>query len=88
MFYQLKDLVPGDLVTVDRADNTSSVFKVVDNVTYSRANFPDDVVYRVTGKPSLHLVTCDGFDPAVGHYGGNLVVFADFVSSEPPGGTG
>lgn len=88
VFYRLKDLVPGDLVTVDRADNTSSVFKVVDRVTYTRANFPDDVVYRVTGKPSLHLVTCDGFDPAIGHYGANLVVFAELVSSGPTGGTG
>ncbi len=88
VFYKLKDLVPGDLVTVDRADNTSSVFKVVDKVTYTRANFPDDVVYRVTGKPSLHLVTCDGFDPAIGHYGANLVVFAELVSSGPTGGKG
>jgi len=88
VFYRLKDLVPGDLVTVDRADNTSSVFKVVDKVTYTRANFPDDVVYRVTGKPSLHLVTCDGFDPAIGHYGANLVVFAELVSSGPTGGKG
>lgn len=87
MFYELRDLVPGDLVTVDRAD-TSSVFKVVDKVTYTRANVPDDLVHRVTRKPSLHLVTCDGFDPAVGHHGDNLVVFADLVSSGPTGGQG
>ncbi len=80
---QAQGPVPGDLVTVDRADNTSSVFKVVDKVTYSRANFPDDMVYRVAGKPSPHLVTCDGFDPAVGHNGGNLVDFADLISSGP-----
>jgi hypothetical protein len=88
VFYRLKDMVPGDLVTVDRADSTSSVFKVVDKVTYTRANFPDDIVYRVTGKPSLHLVTCDGFDPSIGHYGANLVVFAELVSSGPTGGKG
>ncbi len=88
VFYRLRDLVPGDLVTVDRADNTSSVFKVVDKVTYARASFPDDIVYRVTGKPSLHLVTCDGFDPSIGHYGANLVVFAELVSSGPTGGKG
>ena len=88
VFFRLKDLVPGDLVTVDRADNTSAVFKVVDKVTYARANFPDDVVYRVTGKSSLHLVTCDGFDPSIGHYGANLVVFAELVSSGPSGGKG
>ncbi len=57
MFDKLRDLVPGDLGTVDRADNTSSVFKVVDKVTYSRANFPDDIVYR--GHPEAQ--------PAPGH---------------------
>jgi len=51
VFYKLRDLVPGDLVTVDRADNTSSVFTVVDKVTDTRATFPDDLAYRVTGSP-------------------------------------
>ena len=83
VFARLKDLVPGDLVTVDRADQTSAVFQVVGKASYPRDAFPDDVVYRVSGKPSLHLVTCDAFDAAVGHNTANLVVFADLVSSGP-----
>ncbi len=88
VFFRLKEMVVGDLVTVDRADHTSVVFKVVSKATYTRSDFPDDVVYRVSGKPSLHLVTCDAFDPSIGHYSANLVVFADLVSSGPTGATG
>jgi len=83
VFARLKDMVPGDLVTVDRADQTSAVFQVVGKASYPRDAFPDDVVYRVSGKPSLHLVTCDRFDASVGHNTANLVVFADLVSSGP-----
>lgn len=88
VFFRLREMVVGDLVTVDRADHTSVVFKVVSKATYTRSDFPDDVVYRVTGKPSLHLVTCDAFDAAIGHYSANLVVFADLVSSGRTGATG
>lgn len=83
IFYRLKDMVTGDLVTVDRADHTSVVFKVVGKASYPRSNFPDDVVYRVRGKPSLHLLTCDALDAATGHHTANLVVFADLVSTGP-----
>lgn len=84
VFYRLKDLRTGDHVTVDRADKTSAVFEVVGKASYPRSDFPDDVVYRTTGKPSIHLVTCDGtFDTAIGHHEDNLVVFADLVSTGP-----
>ncbi len=88
VFFRLKEMVVGDLVTVDRADHTSVIFKVVSKATYPRSDFPDDVVYRVSGKPSLHLLTCDAYDPSIGHYSANLVVFADLVSSGPTGATG
>ncbi len=83
VFYRLKDLIPGDRVTIDRADHTTAVFRVVGKASYPRANFPDDVVYRVSGKPSIHLVTCDALDYATGHHTANLVVFADLVSTGP-----
>jgi len=41
------------------------------------------VVYRVSGKSSIHLVTCDALDYATGHHTANLVVFADLVSTGP-----
>lgn len=82
VFWHLADLRAGDRITVDRADHTSAVFQVVGKASYPRSSFPDEVVYRVSGKPSLHLVTCDGsFDPAIGHHEDNLIVFADLVST-------
>ncbi len=88
VFWTLQDLRVGDQITVDRADHTSAVFQVVGKASYPRSSFPDDVVYRTSGKPSIHLVTCDGvFDTAIGHHDNNLVVFADLVSSTPKPGT-
>lgn len=84
IFARLKELSPGDQVMVDRADKTTAVFQVVDKRSYSRSTFPDEVVYRTTGKSSLHLVTCDGtFNASLGQYPDNLVVFADLVSTGP-----
>jgi len=84
IFARLKDLSTGDQVMVDRADKTTALFQVVDKRSYSRSTFPDEVVYRTTGKSSLHLVTCDGtFNASLGQYPDNLVVFADLVSTGP-----
>jgi hypothetical protein len=84
VFFDLKKLRRGDLVTVDRRDRTSAVFKVVGRASYPRRAFPDEVVYRTAGKSSIHLVTCDGaFDRAIGHHLDNLVVFADLISTGP-----
>jgi len=88
VFWTLQDMRVGDQIRVDRADHTSAVFQVVGKASYPRSSFPDDVVYRTSGKPSIHLVTCDGaFDTAIGHHDNNLVVFADLVSSTPKPGT-
>ncbi|MEP6631216.1 MAG: class F sortase [Lapillicoccus sp.] len=84
VFARLKELAPGDQVMVDRADRTTALFQVVQKISYPRSGFPDDIVYRTSGKSSLHLVTCDGvFNAAVGQYPENLVVFADLVSTGP-----
>ena len=86
VFVRLKDLVAGDLVVVDRVDKTSATFKVVGKTAYPRADFPDQVVYRTDGKPSIHLITCDGdYDAGLGLYPANLVVSADLVSTGPTG---
>ena len=84
VFYNLRDMRVGDVITVDRSDQTSAVFKVVGRASFPRKSFPDEVVYRTTGKPSIHLVTCDGaFNTATNHYLDNLVVFADLVADGP-----
>ncbi|MDK3257956.1 class F sortase [Blastococcus capsensis] len=84
VFYRLRELQPGDVVSVRRSDGTTAEFVVQGSETFSKEAIPDEVVYRSDGKPSLHLVTCGGtFDRATGNYRDNVVVFADLV--EDPG---
>ncbi len=84
VFFKLRDVRAGDLVSVDRSDGTTAVFQVRGKASYPRDDYPDDIVYRTAGKASIHLITCDGaFDPSIGHHRENLVVFADLVSSGP-----
>lgn len=81
-FINLRAMRVGDLIGVDRADRTTAVFQVRRVASYSRTNYPNSIVYRTTGRASVHLITCDGsFDPAIGHHVNNLVVFADLVST-------
>lgn len=84
VFFRLREVRAGDLISIDRADGTAAVFQVRGKASFPRDDYPDDIVYRTTGKASVHLITCDGaFDPKIGHHKENLVVFADLVSSGP-----
>lgn len=81
IFYRLRELAPGDNITVTRTDGTRVTFAVDRIERHAKARFPTDDVYLPTLRPALRLVTCDGaFDRARGHYRDNLVVFADLVS--------
>jgi sortase (surface protein transpeptidase) len=83
-FFNLRKMRVNDLVYVDRADRTTAVIQVRAVKSFSRSNYPNALVYRTTGRPSIHLITCDGvFDPRIGHHVNNLVVFADLVSTRP-----
>jgi hypothetical protein len=77
VFFKLRLLRVGDLVTVRRTDGSTAKF-VVDNVhAYPKAQFPTSDVYGPTPVPELRLVTCTGdFDAGAGSYLDNLVVSA------------
>jgi len=80
VFYRLGELVPGDVVTVHRADGTAARFAVRALGRYPKATFPAATVYASTPGPSLRLITCGGgFDSRHGSYLDNVVVFADAV---------
>jgi sortase (surface protein transpeptidase) len=84
VFFKLREMRKGDMVEVDRSDGTTAVFQVRGRASYPRDDYPDEIVYRTSGKASVHLITCDGaFDPKIGHHQENLVVFADLVSTSP-----
>ena len=84
VFYHLSTLKEGAVVSVRRADGRTVRFAVTGTQVFAKDDFPDDLVYRTDGKPSLHLVTCGGtFDRETGHYRDNVVVFADLIEEAP-----
>ena len=77
VFYRLRELRPGDLVEVVRADGSRARFAVQRVEEYPKARFPTAEVYYPTLTPELRLVTCGGtFDATAGHYRSNIIVFA------------
>ena len=77
VFFRLRELRQGDMVTIGRADGSSVRFVVQRTQQYPKDRFPTDQVYYPTLTPALRLVTCGGeFDATVGRYRSNLIVFA------------
>jgi hypothetical protein len=81
VFHDLAALLPGDAVTVQRADGSTAAF-VVDRVAHHpKAEFPTAEVYGDIPHAGLRLITCGGeFDRGTGHYRDNVVVYASAVT--------
>jgi hypothetical protein len=78
VFYDLRDLRPGDEVSVDRRDGSAARFTVARVAQYPKDHFPTDDVYGDVASPQLRLITCGGdFDPGARSYRDNIVVYAE-----------
>lgn len=76
-FSRLDVLVPGDEVTVARADGTDAVFTVYRVERFGPGAFPAGDVYGDTAGPELRLITLGGvFDRGTGPHVDNVVAFA------------
>lgn len=76
-FYDLRELLPGDAVMVDRADGTTALFRVYRVEQYPKDRFPSDAVYGNVPDAQLRLITCGGeVDTEQGGYRDNIVVYA------------
>jgi len=85
VFYRLRELRPGDRISVGRADGSTVRFVVRSTARYPKKNFPTAVVYGPRPGAELRLVTCGGsFDALRGHYRDNIVVFAAMTGSSSP----
>lgn len=81
VFYELTKLRNGDKVTVDRADDTTAVFRVDRTVRYPKNEFPTLEVYGNLDHAGLRLITCGGeFDFSQGSYEDNIVTYATLES--------
>lgn len=77
VFYDLKKVSPGDVITVARKDGTTARFVVYKTDLVPKDAFQPDAVYGNTAGPELRLITCGGsFDRAAHNYLDNVIVYA------------
>jgi sortase (surface protein transpeptidase) len=77
VFFRLRELRPGAVVLVDRADGGTGHFRVTHTRQIAKSRFPTDEVYAPDLAPSLRLITCGGsFDHSTRNYRDNVIVFA------------
>ncbi|MFE9751273.1 class F sortase [Saccharothrix saharensis] len=87
VFHGLRELAPGDQVTVERADGSAASFTVHRVEQHPKDRFPTQAVYGHVERPELRLVTCGGhFDRDAGSYRDNIVVYARMSGSRHPDG--
>ncbi|MGY1855586.1 class F sortase [Modestobacter sp. SYSU DS0290] len=80
VFADLRDVVPGDEISVLRTDGSTAVFRVREVGQYDKDSFPTAAVYGDLDHAGLRVITCGGtFDQRAGSYRDNTVVFADLV---------
>ena len=81
VFYQLKNLDPGDQIAVGLDGGSVAHFEVARVAHYAIEDFPRRKVYASTPeRPALNLVTCGGkYDRAAGGYQSNVVVFTTLL---------
>jgi hypothetical protein len=86
VFYDLGALHKGDTVHIDRKDHRTAIFSIDAIQVFAKNAFPDKTVYGTTSRPEIRLITCGGgFSKAMGHYLGNVVVFAHLTATAPDG---
>jgi hypothetical protein len=77
VFYRLRELQRGNLISIRRADGSVVRFRVEGLERWPKAAFPTRKVFRHTRVAALRLVTCSGsFDRSTGHYVDNTIVYA------------
>ncbi|GAB3562104.1 hypothetical protein GCM10027445_02070 [Amycolatopsis endophytica] len=77
IFHRLRELVPGDEVSVSRKDGSVVRFAVSRTEQIDKDVFPSEAVYGDTAGPELRLITCGGsFDRDAHSYRDNIIVFA------------
>ncbi|MFI5590737.1 class F sortase [Amycolatopsis sp. NPDC051758] len=80
IFFRLKELAPGDRVSVARKDGTTASFEVTKVHQVPKQDFEGEGVYDDTAGPELRLITCGGvFDRSAHNYVDNIVVYARLV---------
>jgi hypothetical protein len=76
VFFRLRELEPGDVVEVLRADRSVVAFEVYASEAVPKDAFPTERVYGPTQGAELRVITCGGsFDEKTRSYTENVVVY-------------
>lgn len=80
VFWRLRELAPGKIIEIKRADASQARFEVVSVRQFEQNNFPTQEVYGNIDHAGLRLITCGGtFNRITRHYSHNTVVYAKLV---------
>jgi sortase (surface protein transpeptidase) len=80
VFYRLREIEPGEIIEVTRTDGSIAEFVVTALEQHDKDAFPTERVYGPSPRSELRVITCGGtFDPSVGHYDDNIIVFAELA---------
>jgi LPXTG-site transpeptidase (sortase) family protein len=83
VFYNIKDLEPGDLIEVHQEDGTIVRYGVTVKQQYDVASAPVQEIVGATPKESVTLITCSGEFSSISHqYDKRLVVRAERLSED------
>jgi LPXTG-site transpeptidase (sortase) family protein len=86
VFWNLKDLEPGDIIDIRLDDGTVYRYAVNFKQQYDAATAPVNDIVGATPKESVTLITCSGtFNSASHQYDKRLVVRAERIQLDPPG---
>jgi len=80
VFYNLKELKPGDEIMVYGEDGDLAVFAMDSKEQELKTDLPVDRIWNNTKEPVIRLITCAGeFNRKTGHYLSNLIVYGHLV---------
>ena len=79
VFFRLSRMVIGDKIMIERADGSVASFIVIKTASFSKNNFPTELVYGNLEYSGLRLITCGDFDFRLRKYVKDLVVFAKLI---------
>jgi sortase (surface protein transpeptidase) len=86
VFYDLRQLVPGDEIAVTYQNGSRYVFTVVNKERYPFDNAPVDKIFGSNPERMLNLITCDGaWDSGHANYGQRLVIYTRLKADARPG---
>lgn len=80
VFWRLRELQPGDIVEIDRADSKIVKFKIDKVKQFPSNNLPTQEIYGDIDHAGIRLMTCSGtFDRQTRRYDQNIVAFGSLA---------